>query len=137
MDSLRFGPITKQTSVERALLPATAGSIAEEAAGPQNQCYPHARSRKITKPSPILAVHAAANAPARRASTNCRRASCRDHEAVVVFHRALNDKSARNKLRNLKPLHRSDPQPESEPNRHLDFVKYESDPFFHGGSQAS
>jgi hypothetical protein len=115
--------------------PPASRSITEEAAAPQNQCYPHACRRKITKPSPILAVHAAANASARRASTNCRRASYRDHEAVVVFHRALNDKSARNKFRNLKPLHRSDPQPESEPNRRLDFIKYESDPIFHAGSQ--
>jgi hypothetical protein len=43
--------------------PPASRSIAEEAAGPQNQCYPHARSRKITKPSPILAVHAAATPP--------------------------------------------------------------------------
>ena len=31
-------------------------------------------------------------------------------------------------LRNLKLLHGSDPQPESEPNRHLEFIKCESDP---------
>ena len=94
----------------------------------QNQCYPDARGRKITQPSPILAVHAAANAFAHPASANSRRAPNHDHEAVVVFYRALNDKPARNKLRNLKPLHRPDPQPESEPNWRLDFIKYESDP---------
>jgi hypothetical protein len=108
--------------------PRASRSVTEEATGPQNQCYPHARGRKITQPSPILAVHAAANASAHWASANSRGASYRDHEAVVVFHRALNDKAARNKLRNLKPLHRSDPQPESEPNRRLYFIKCESDP---------
>src|SRR6201984_2520304 len=47
MDSLRFGPITGQASVERALLPATAGSAQEAGKG--------ARS---TQPSPTQAeVH--------------------------------------------------------------------------------
>ncbi|HZC22947.1 MAG TPA: phosphoribosylformylglycinamidine synthase subunit PurL [Candidatus Binatia bacterium] len=34
MDSLRFGPITNQTNLERALLPATASSATAEAGGP-------------------------------------------------------------------------------------------------------
>ena len=111
--------------------PPRAGlGVAEEAAGPQNQRYPHASGWKIRQPSPILAVHAVANASARRASANTRRASYRDHKAVVVFHRALNDKSARNKLRNVKPMHGSDPQPESEPSRRREFIKSESDPKF-------
>ena len=65
---------------------------------------------------------------ARGAAANARRASYRDDEAVVVFHRALNHEFARNKLRNVKPLHSSDPQPESEPNRRLDFIKCKSEP---------
>ena len=32
------------------------------------------------------------------------------------------------KLRNVKSLHRPDPQPESEPNRRLEFIKCQSDP---------
>jgi hypothetical protein len=111
--------------------PPRAGlGVAEEAAGPQNQRYPHASGWKIRQPSPILAVHAVANASARRASANTRRASYRDHKAVVVFHPALNDESARNKLRNVKPMHGSDPQPESEPSRRREFIKSESDPLF-------
>src|SRR5579863_1515881 len=67
--------------------PPRAGlGVAEEAAGPQNQRYPHASGWNIRQPSPILAVHAVANASARRASANTRRASYRDHKAVVVFH---------------------------------------------------
>jgi hypothetical protein len=103
-------------------------SIAEEAAGPQNQRYPDAGGRKIGQPPPILAVHTAASASARRAAASARRGSYCDDEAVAVFHRALNDESARNKLRNVKPLHDPDPQLESEPNRRLDFIKCESDP---------
>ena len=44
------------------------------------------------------------------------------------FTPALNDESARNKLRNVKPIHGSDPQPESEPSRRREFIKSESDP---------
>jgi hypothetical protein len=108
--------------------PCASRSVTEEAAGPQNQRYPHAGGRKITQPSPILAVHAAANASAHRAAANSCRASYRDHEAIAVSRRALNHEAARNKLRNVKSLHCSDPQPESEPNRRLEFIKSESDP---------
>jgi hypothetical protein len=38
------------------------------------------------------------------------------------------NESARNKLRNVKPTHGSDPQPESEPSRRREFIKSESDP---------
>ena len=102
--------------------------VTEEAAGPQNQRYLDARGRKIDQPPPILAMHAAASASTRRAAANARRAPYCDDEAVVVFHRALNDKPARNKLRNIKPLHGSDPLPESKPIRRFDFIKSESEP---------
>jgi hypothetical protein len=84
----------------------TSRSVTEEAAGLQNQRYPHASGRKIRQPSPVLAVHAATNASADQAAANRRRASYRDHEAVAVSRRALNHESARNKLRNVKSLHR-------------------------------
>ena len=64
-----------------------------------------------------------------------RRASYRDHEAVAVSRRALNHNSGRNKLRNVKSLHLSDPKPESEPNRRLEFIKCESDPTFDADRQ--
>jgi hypothetical protein len=109
----------------------TSRSVTEEAAGLQNQRYSHAGGRKIRQPSPVLAVHAATNASAHRAAANRRRPSYRDHEALAVSRRALNHESARNKLRNVKSLHRPDPQPESEPNRRLEFIKFESDPKLH------
>jgi hypothetical protein len=73
-------------------------------------------------------MHAATNASAHRTSANARRDPYPDYQAAIVFGRALNDKSARNKFRNVKPLHGSDPLPESKPNRRLDFIKSESEP---------
>jgi hypothetical protein len=115
--------------------PIASPSVAEEATGPQNQHYSHACGRKIHQSSPILTVHAATNTSAHRASANGRRAPYRDRQAAVVFGRALNDKPARNKLRNIKPLHGSDPLPESKPNRRLDFIKTESEPILHAETQ--
>jgi hypothetical protein len=108
--------------------PLASRSVAEEAAGPQNQRYSHACGRKISQSPSILAVHAATNASAHRTSANARRDPYPDYEATIVSGRALYDKSARNKFRNVKPPHSSDPQPESEPNRRFDFIKSESDP---------
>ena len=87
-----------------------------------------AGGRKIRQSSSILTVHAATNISAHRASANGRRAPYRDHEVAIPFGRALNDKPARNKLRNIKPLHGSDPLPESKPIRRFDFIKSESEP---------
>jgi hypothetical protein len=108
--------------------PLAGRRVAEEAAGPQNQRYSHAGGRKIRQSPSILAVHAATNASAHRTSANARRDPYPDYQAAIVFGRALNDKSARNKFRNVKPLHGSDPLPESKPNRRLDFIKSESEP---------
>jgi len=108
--------------------PIASPSVAEKATGPQNQRYSHACGRKIRQFSSILTVHAATNISAHRASANGRRAPYRDHEVAIPFGRALNDKPARNKLRNIKPLHGSDPLPESKPIRRFDFIKSESEP---------
>ena len=108
--------------------PRASLSIAEEAAGlAKSGLSGRPRPARSRQSSLILAVHAAANASAHRAAANHCYASYRDHQAIVVFYRALNDKSARNKLLNLKPLHSSDPQPESKSNWRLDFIKYQSE----------
>jgi hypothetical protein len=109
--------------------PPCAGlGIADEAAGPQNQRYPGPSGRKIRQAPLIVTMHAPTNGSAHRAAASHCYAPDRDHEAVAVPCRALNDKSARNKLRNVKSIHSSDPQPESEPSRRLDFIRFESEP---------
>jgi hypothetical protein len=89
-----------------------------------------ARLRPEDSQSPsILAMHAATNASADRTSANARRELYPDYEATIVSGRALYDKSARNNFRNLNPCI-AHPQPESEPNRRIDFIKSESGPLF-------
>jgi hypothetical protein len=117
--------------------PRTGLGVAEEAARSQYQRDPDACGRKIRALPPIFAMDTLRNSSARRTATKDRRRSDRDDETAVVLRRALNDKPARNEFRNLKPLHRPDPQPESEPNWRLDFIKSESDPIIHVGLPAA
>jgi hypothetical protein len=108
--------------------PLASRSVAEEAAGPQNQRYSHACGRRSAN---------------RLRYWLCTRLQTPPHighrqtlaETLIPITKppsslvALSTTNPRGtSSATVKPPHSSDPQPESEPNRRFDFVKSESDP---------
>ena len=118
---LALGPTASNRSVKDP--PLASRSVAEEPTRPQNQRYSHACGRKICQLSSILAVHAATNLSAHRASANGRRALYRDHEVGVasVVLSTTNPRGTSSETSN--PCMALIPCPNQSQSGGLDFIK--------------